>query len=73
MDGENTAREQEETQDHVSTNTITDTHSAELLVTSEIFHTTICRMDSSPYFQQPHCIFERSSIESTVHKLYFGF
>lgn len=39
-----------------------------LLIANEIFHTEICRMDSSAYFQQPHRIFEKSSTETTVCK-----
>lgn len=48
------------------TRTITDTHSAEPPTAKEIFHTKICGMDSSAYFQQPHGIVEKSSIETNL-------
>lgn len=53
MNSENTAREQKETQDHVSTNTITDTRSGELLVTSDIFTPQFAGRTHQPTFSDP--------------------
>lgn len=69
MNSENTARERKETITHNYWHSFRGA-----ALTSDIFHTTICRMDSSPSFQPPHPIFEKSSTETTtVCRLHLGF